>query len=1029
MIPAENLRKQLLPFGAGAPSAELVLLNDNAAPEHHIRYLDLIRRAQNDRDSLWPEAVIEIDGRPTVYVVGVQRPLSDKDPSLAHLRRRLAFRAGADYVALSVPGRLTVYPVAPVSTGPLPAKSARENDSNAPALIPSLAYPSTDDDWTRAVSISASLHQVLYELLTRSIQTIVNCEADPLDALSLVGRALFVRFLADRRVLAEDQIKAVCGASIPECFSDAKRAFQTSAWLDHTFNGDFLPLSDQGSEAFFQRLPQAVFFELSNILHRATSTGQLHLSWGSHWDDLWFDHIPVGLISQVYENHAHSSDAPGAKATSIYYTPGHIAEYMVDEVFFALGNEKAKKARVLDPAAGGGVFLVAAFRRLAAEYWKANGKPADTKALREILYGQLQGFDIQPSALRLCSLALYLTAIELDPDPRPAHKLRFEKALSGHVLHDVRSKDQKHVYLGSLDPERVGAEHHGQYDVVIGNPPWTGWKVGSGVAENDLKAQKRIVETEITAFARERLDDPELCYEMTDKNPDLPFLWRSMQWAKPSGWIALTLHGRLLFKQSEPGKRDRKQIFRALYVTGIFNGAALRQTEYWPTVDAPFCLLFARNEKPPKDAAFWYISPELEKGLNDRGKLRIDDTSARPVAVDELIQKPWLLKALFRGSELDVQVVEAIERSSPDTVYGYWKRQGSTEDDGRVPHYGQGYKIGGKSRAHKPAADLWGMPDLNRHAGIGYRINVGELPRVPHGKTMQYPRAQDIYRAPLVVIAEAPSPDRGSPNACISLDDIAYNESFTGISCMAHAEPELLAHYLLLLFNSCLAAYLWCMKSSRFAIERDVLRGEDISGFRFIPLEKVPEEMKKEIPRLAQGLIEHGAKALPKVDRWAAAVYGLSSVDMDVIHDTLAVSLPFASSKTRAQKPPTPEEVKIYIERLQKTLNPLLKRRKRTVSIEVLRREPAEPWILLQLDSHPEDQPPPPLHKEDALVRLIQEADSLSAASLFAVYAPSTLCLGIVAQYRWFTPTRARMLGLDILQEHEDVLLGRSNGG
>src|SRR5690606_16901816 len=134
-----------------------------------------------------------------------------------------------------------------------------------------------------------------------------------------------------------------------------------------------------------------------------------------------FAHIPVGLLSQVYEQLSWKWDDHNARTTSVHYTPRNIAATLVGEAFDALSN--AASARVLDPACGAGVFLVIAFRRLYRERWKAQGRRPDTAAIRGILEQQLVGFDISDSALKLCALSLYLTAIELDPDPVPPEKL------------------------------------------------------------------------------------------------------------------------------------------------------------------------------------------------------------------------------------------------------------------------------------------------------------------------------------------------------------------------------------------------------------------------------------------------------------------------------------------------------------------------------------------------------------------------------------------------------------------------------
>ncbi len=435
----------------GTRPEDLVMLDETATPGESIRYLDLVRGAKNDAGSLWPKAVVEVKGQPVLYVVDDIEAARAGSAGLSRLRRVLAFRAGSDHLAISEPGRLTVLPVAPTSDEELKQQTRIVNQDapGAPALVPSLAFPPLFDRDRRHAenpSSAVEVHALLYKLLTGTTTTLTEAGIDDLDALSLVGRALFVRFLVDRSVLRDGELVTICGARTEDCFATAEHASRVCKWLDETFNGDFLPLPSADSIRWFRGLPRAVFDALSKILLRATPTGQLHLVWGNEWNDLRFDHIPVGLLSQVYEDHAHKFDPVLADMTSVRYTPRHIAEYMVDEVFFALG-ENAHRARVLDPSVGGGVFLVAAFRRLAAERWQAEGSAPNTRNLRKILYEQLRGFDISAPALRLCSLGLYLTAIELDPNPSPQKGLKFDEPLLGTVLFDVRADDERQALI------------------------------------------------------------------------------------------------------------------------------------------------------------------------------------------------------------------------------------------------------------------------------------------------------------------------------------------------------------------------------------------------------------------------------------------------------------------------------------------------------------------------------------------------------------------------------------------------------
>jgi hypothetical protein len=965
-----------------------------------------------------------------------------------------------------------------VGPGEVIPRAVLSDSSSASALIAALAFvPATSgaadgsrtDGKTGTVASSkrtrgsetktssaAAVHALLYGLLTMTTLAITNAGVSPTDALSLVGRALFVRFLADRGVVQDVGVKKICGTRTATCFDDAHHASLMCTWLDDTFNGDFLPLPNSGSETWFEKLSPAVFTELGKILRRTTGTGQLHLEWGNSWDDLLFDHIPIGLLSQVYEEHAHRFDPVLAEMTSVRYTPRHIAEYMVNEVFFALREEarrelpphepgstifdKVAQARILDPAVGGGVFLVAALRRLAAERWCADGFPPDTTTLRKILYKQLCGFDISVPALRLCSLGLYLTAIELDPNPFPPERLVFEWPLLGTVLHDVRSKNNRQIYIGSLDPSVVGAEYHG-FDVVVGNPPWKSWGPTKEITDEDIAVQVKTTEATVRKIIGARLNDETRAtkYEMTDRVPDLPFAWRATEWARKGGQIALALHGRLLFKQSEAGKRARDDLFQAVTVTGVLNGTALRDTDYWPNVRAPFCLFFAQNSLPPEDSDFWLVSPELEKTLNDQGRLRIDESSSRPVALGDVHKKPWLLKCLFRGTELDVRVLEQISRVAPRTLKDYWSEQPWTD------RKGQGFKVGGNDprRPKIPASDLWGLPELKRSRSTPYLVNTSSLEKIARNRRMQHPRERSIYDGPVVLVAKSPPADRKRPAAHLAMADVAYNESFTGFSCAEHPEGELLARYLLLLFNSNLLVYRALLGSGEFGIEREAIQSIDMESLPFRPLESLPRSVRDKILPVSERLLAGGPMALAvapnsdankladDVDLFAASVYNLSRVDREVIRDTLAVSPPFARNRARAQERPSPGAIETFGERLREVVQPFMLRKHRHISVRPVPIEVADLWIVFQLDALPLGAALPPVRWAEGLNKIVSDADSLAASRITVICQLDdarpgyrTILVAIVAQYRFLTPSRARMLGLDLVQEFSDILCG-----
>ena len=216
---------------------------------------------------------------------------------------------------------------------------------------------------------------------------------------------------------------------------------------------------------------------------------------------------------------------------------------------------------------------------------------------------------------------------------------------------------------------------------------------------------------------------------------DLPFVWRAMEWARHGGQIAFALHGRLLFQQADGMAQARSALFRALDVTGILNGAELRQTAVWPEISAPFCLLFARNQLPPPGSAFRFVSPHMEEGLNGAGAMRVDAANAEWVTPNQVAERPEILKILFRGGPLDLEVFDRMAARELIPLEQYWRKQFG-EYRGRARQAGNGYqKLRPSSRIRKkgdgqpgvPAGYLADLPELTAEAMEGLLVDTAKL--------------------------------------------------------------------------------------------------------------------------------------------------------------------------------------------------------------------------------------------------------------------------------------------------------------
>jgi type I restriction-modification system DNA methylase subunit len=236
-----------------------------------------------------------------------------------------------------------------------------------------------------------------------------------------------------------------------------------------------------------------------------------------------FDVIGVELLGSIYERYlgksirvtpkqVHVDDKPEVrKAGGVYYTPQYIVDYIVKntvgKVIEGKTPRQIEKIRILDPACGSGSFLIGAFQCLIdyhVRYLTEHPKEAQHHALfpditkdenseprlsvvrkAEILKNNLFGVDIDPQAVEITMMSLYLKALEgertqLPPKQHILPELKYN-IICGNSLIGPEISEQGSLF-GDADKERINAFHWetgfpkimktGGFDAVIGNPPY-----------------------------------------------------------------------------------------------------------------------------------------------------------------------------------------------------------------------------------------------------------------------------------------------------------------------------------------------------------------------------------------------------------------------------------------------------------------------------------------------------------------------------------------------------------------------------
>ena len=190
-----------------------------------------------------------------------------------------------------------------------------------------------------------------------------------------------------------------------------------------------------------------------------------------------FKFIPVETISAIYERFLEKEDGKGKRDAGAFYTPRFLAEMAIDLALKRTPEFYSEKCRFLDPACGSGIFLVLLFNRLAAE-WRATfrGVPSPQDRADSLLkrIDRLCGVDKNPTACRIACFSLYLAFLDqFDPPDVLAYKLNTGKKLPS-LLHLRGKRSPEHPVVQEADFFDLAPKWQGQFDVVVGNPPWTG---------------------------------------------------------------------------------------------------------------------------------------------------------------------------------------------------------------------------------------------------------------------------------------------------------------------------------------------------------------------------------------------------------------------------------------------------------------------------------------------------------------------------------------------------------------------------
>ncbi len=424
-------------------------------------------------------------------------------PQLHQPRVGLLFELDFTKFATSDFEKLWLFSHEQVEAGSLDALSLKDASSKRLRVPVDTAFLEQMTDWRE--KLAKDLYKNNPELDVRGLNDVVQ---------KLLDRLVFVRILEDRKIIESKRLK-----DIVESWGEAKhRDIQSQLnILFRQLNNDF------NGEIFKDHLCERAKYD-SNVVAEIIS--ELYYP-KSPYD---FSVIGVELLGIIYEKYLGKTihmtekrikveEKPEVrKAGGVFYTPKYIVESIVGNTVGKLIVGKSpieiSKLRILDPACGSGSFLIGALECLFQhhlKYYLENQKEAKRGTLfpsliveldvdnnethrlsiekkGEILRNNIFGVDIDPQAVEITMMSLYIKALE--GERALPHNKELLPSLSNNIKcgNSVVGFDilEQQKLVDDSERERINPfewrsnqtgfgkifNENGGFDAIIGNPPY-----------------------------------------------------------------------------------------------------------------------------------------------------------------------------------------------------------------------------------------------------------------------------------------------------------------------------------------------------------------------------------------------------------------------------------------------------------------------------------------------------------------------------------------------------------------------------
>ncbi len=746
-------------------------------------------------------------------------------------------------------------------------------------------------------------------------------------AHALISRAIFIRYLEDRKILTKDYFEGVAGKENHDnrhallrteleksaVIAEDKdyffyRVLQDKAFtyalfdkLSEDFNGDLFPRDDQEKE----HVKQSHLDLLRGFLLGDSGKQQKIFFW--LYD---FEIVPIELISHIYEEFYHTTKAEDSKGTGSHYTPSALAEFVLSEV---LTHKRLQtNPTVLDPACGSGIFLVEAFRRIVRFKMQQAGRPLSALELRAILRDQIRGIELNKNAVDISAFSLYLALLHYQeprdilaqikegaPSDKPLPHLIYNRnkervedyynilfccnafdPLSGELTL-AWSKESKEWLYGFIKYDalyEMGLPiKFGSIDIVVGNPPW-GF-VSKNTSDNIRKSQDQVEEW------------CKICdWTIGDKELSQAFIARSLSFLKEdTGEAALLVSTGVFLKRHKNSQLFRTKWLTQTTIKKVVNFSHVRHAFF--SAISPFAFVHYQNKPASFSHRVQHWSAKKTENSTNNQAVVLSASDIRQIKQSDLLANESLWKTYWWGGHRDAALLNILKLEKPLSDF-------ADKNDKGLPIIGRGFESASGKTQPQWLKDYKELPIkyFNRYIAINnlYLVNIPS--------TIHRFGNRALYEGWRLLVKRGITEKKGTNGrieARLENNSFCFRHSIHGVKLNNLTDWQ--RKVITAIFWSSLSRYYFFMTSGSWGMWHHELQLAEIENFPVcLPKDK---NLQEKIVGIVDNLRNRDDELLDgrdeivmlekQLDKAIFEIYGLSEAEQDLVLDMCETGLEF----------------------------------------------------------------------------------------------------------------------------------------